>query len=150
MSFLKNRFWSWNIEMMRLWDVHILMMSSADILMVSKLPVWVLSSRDLGARCPTFSVPTHMFPVCHVQSSFSPATCAAANIYMCGVCTCLSSAELSSQWAEKSSIMRQSDTRTLSLSDSSQTSRQTFDCKNELAQNKTYFCNMSVSFCLAR
>ena len=38
-------------------EIHIPVMSSADILMVSKLPVWVLSSRDLGARCPTFSVP---------------------------------------------------------------------------------------------
>ena len=28
--------------------------------------------------------------------------------------------------------------------------RQTFDCKNELAQNKTYFCNMSVCLWLVR
>ena len=52
----------------------ILMMSSADILMVC---VWVLSSRDLGARCPTFSgppVPRSHVTVCQARSSF---TCAA-------------------------------------------------------------------------
>ena len=65
-------------------EIHIPVMSSADILMVSKLPVWVLSSRDLGARCPTFSVPAPCVPCAEQLSlvSESDVTCAAANIYM--------------------------------------------------------------------
>ena len=100
----------------------IMMMSSGDILMVSKLPVWVLSSRDLGARCPTFSGPvssrSHV-PVCHAQQ-LRP-------VHMCGrywhvsVCTCLSA-----KWNEQKRSFIEILTwyrAPLSLGDSSQQDR---------------------------
>ena len=89
-------------------------------------------------------------PVCHVGSSFSHMCCGKyLHVYRRGLY--LTSVPVShlhqssplDVGAENSSIMTRRDMAS-GATRLATAHRQTFDCKNELAQNKTYFCNMSV------